>query len=52
VDLDGKGYTHGVVILDTETVDRDDSVIHLKEIKLKVGQAVILRLVEKQRDEL
>jgi len=52
VDVNGKSFTHGVVVLDTQQSGRAETVVNLKAFKLNVGQAVVIRLTERQRDEL
>jgi alpha-glucosidase len=52
-ELEGRSYKTGVVVLDTEAWDRSDTVLCLKEVTLKVGQALVIRLTERTtKDEL
>lgn len=48
----GRSYNKGVVVLDTESADRADSLVYLKSLTLTPGQAVVLKLAEKVNDEL
>ena len=51
-EVPGRDWKQGKIVLNTESIEQDGKVISLKNISIKVGQAIIIKISESSKSEL